>query len=152
MIASAPGTVVHVFGFQSDIERLDVLYTSLLLQMASGLARQRPASYYDARHIRAWRRSWMLGFITGALGRVRAAEDRAKADAEKQAPGGAPGVALVLADRSLQVQAAVRQAYPETRAIRMTYSGRGYADGLAKGQQADIGGTSVGGRTAGELT
>ena len=33
-----PGTRIHIFGFASDIERTDVLYTSLLLQMWQGLA------------------------------------------------------------------------------------------------------------------
>src|SRR5258707_15588047 len=31
-----PGTRIHIFGFASDIERTDVLYTSLLLQMWQG--------------------------------------------------------------------------------------------------------------------
>ena len=34
---SDPGTRIHIFGFASDIERTDVLYTSLLLQMWQGL-------------------------------------------------------------------------------------------------------------------
>ena len=33
-----PGSRIHIFGFASDIERTDVLYTSLLLQMWHGLA------------------------------------------------------------------------------------------------------------------
>ena len=44
--SSRPGTQIHVFGFESDIERADVLYTSLLVQMWTGLAgapaRRRP--------------------------------------------------------------------------------------------------------------
>ena len=32
-----PGTRIHVFGYASDLERADILYTSLLLQMAHGL-------------------------------------------------------------------------------------------------------------------
>ena len=35
---SGPGTRIHIFGFASDIERTDVLYTSLLVQMWQGLA------------------------------------------------------------------------------------------------------------------
>ena len=35
---SGPGTRIHMFGFASDIERTDVLYTSLLVQMWQGLA------------------------------------------------------------------------------------------------------------------
>ena len=32
-----PGARIHVFGYASDLERADILYTSLLLQMARGL-------------------------------------------------------------------------------------------------------------------
>lgn len=51
--------VVQVFGFASDIERAEVLYTSLLLQMVSGVAREQVPAREGAR---AFRRSWMLGF------------------------------------------------------------------------------------------
>ena len=34
---SGPGARIHVFGYASDLERADILYTSLLLQMARGL-------------------------------------------------------------------------------------------------------------------
>src|SRR3974377_1891199 len=33
-----PGSRIHIFGYSSDIERTDVLYTSLLVQMWQGLA------------------------------------------------------------------------------------------------------------------
>ncbi len=35
---TGPGSRIHVFGYSSDIERTDVLYTSLLVQMWQGLA------------------------------------------------------------------------------------------------------------------
>ena len=34
----APGSRLHVFGYASDIERADILFTSLLVQMARALA------------------------------------------------------------------------------------------------------------------
>ena len=49
----------HVFGYESDLERAEMLYTSLLIQMAHGLAAAPvPAT---ARSVRAWRRSWLWG-------------------------------------------------------------------------------------------
>jgi hypothetical protein len=36
--SGGPGCRIHMFGFASDIERTDVLYTSLLVQMWQGLA------------------------------------------------------------------------------------------------------------------
>src|SRR6201987_6048643 len=62
---SGPGTRIHVFGFASDLERADILYTSLLLQMARGLT---AAVVPDGiRSARAWRRSWLVGFVPAAL-------------------------------------------------------------------------------------
>ena len=47
--------------------------------------------------------------------------------------------ALVLADRAQVIRGEAERAYPLTRTARITYSGTGYRDGYAKGQQADIG-------------
>ena len=57
---SGPGTRIHIFGFSSDIERAEVLYTSLLVQMWQGLAATDVPAW--TRSVRAWRRSWLLGF------------------------------------------------------------------------------------------
>jgi len=131
-----PGARIHVFGYTSDLERADILYTSLLLQMARGLtAAVVPAG---VRSVRAWRRSWLLGFVTAVISRVKAAEDRAASSPESETPG-EPSTALVLADRALVVRRQLEQAYPVTRRTRVTYSGRGYSDGYAQGQRADIG-------------
>ena len=148
LTGSTGQTVVHLFGFQSDIERLDVMYTSLLLQMNHGLVRAEVPAWSRSR--RAWRRSWLLGFATAAIAKVRTAEHAAKRQAEHEATTGS-STALVLADRSLQVKAAMSAEYPHTRTARITYSGSGYRDGYRKGQQANLGGTGVGRRTAGAI-
>jgi Protein of unknown function (DUF2786) len=133
-----PGARIHVFGFASDIERADVLYTSLLVQMWQGLAAAQVPDW--TRSPRAWRRSWLLGFATAVIGRVRAAEQAAAQHADEAGPAGAPSrTALVLADRELVIRTAVQREYPVTRTARMTYSGTGYGAGYAQGQRADIG-------------
>ena len=133
---SRPGARIHVFGYASDLERTDILYTSLLLQMARGLAAADVPP--GVRSVRAWRRSWLLGFVTAVITRVRSAEDRAATNAEGEARGG-PSTALVLADRAVVIRQQLEQAYPVTRRTRVTYSGRGYGAGYAQGQRADIG-------------
>ena len=70
-----PGSRIHMFGFASDLERTDVLYTSLLVQMWQGLAAAQVPAW--SRSPRAWRRSWLLGFATAVVARVRAAEQEA---------------------------------------------------------------------------
>jgi len=133
-----PGSRVHVFGYASDLERTDILFTSLLVQMARGLAAQPvPAAGGGAK---AWRRSWMLGYTTAVVARVRAAEENAVAEAESSpGPSAGPSTALVLADRALTIRRQAEQAYPRTRRTRLTYTGNGYQSGYREGQKADIG-------------
>jgi hypothetical protein len=90
--------------------------------------------------MRAWRRSWLLGYTSAVIARVRAAEERAASDAGAARDGDGPSAALVLADRSLVVRRQREQAYPNLRKLRITYSGNGYSSGYAEGERADIGG------------
>ena len=142
---------LHVFGYSSDLERADILFTSLLVQMARALAGQPvPGTGGEAR---AWRRSWMLGYCSAVVTRVRAAEEAAVASAasagtEATAADG-QRAALVLADRSLVVRRQVAAAYPRLRKARVTYSGNGYGAGYREGQRADIGGAKLRSRPAG---
>jgi hypothetical protein len=147
-----PGSRVHVFGYTSDLERADILFTSLLVQMARALAAQ-PAPAGGSR-AKAWRRSWMLGYATAVTSRVKQAEDTAAARADDTRPqaGSGPSTALVLADRALTVRLQTEQAYPKTRKTRVTYTGSGYRDGYAEGQKADIGSTKIRPARAGVLT
>ena len=141
------GTRVHIFGYASDLERTDLLYTSVLIQMWHGLAGAQVPEW--SRSVRAWRRSWLLGFATAVISRVRAAEHAATSQATAPGDAGGSRTALVLADRALVVRRNVEHAYPVTRNARVTYSGSGYSDGYAQGQRADIGAsrlTRAGGR------
>jgi hypothetical protein len=140
-----PGSRIHVFGFSSDIERAEVLYTSLLVQMWRGLAgAEVPAA---ARATRSWRRSWLLGFASAVVSRVRAAEEAAAAAAagpqDRQAAHRGPVTSVVLADRAQVVQRTLEQAYPRLRRSRVTYTGNGYGAGYSEGQRADIGGARL---------
>jgi hypothetical protein len=145
-----PGSRVHVFGYLSDLERADILFTSLLMQMARALALQPVPARGEAK---AWRRSWMLGFSSAVVARLRAAEEAAVASASASSgpAGGGPSAALVLADRAVTVRRQAEQAYPRTRKTRVTYTGNGYADGYREGQKADIGGAKIRARSAGAL-
>jgi len=147
-VQSAQGTRLHAFGYSSDLERADILFTSLLVQMARALAQQPvPAAGGGAR---AWRRSWMLGYCAAVVARVRAAEDAAVASAPAADAGGS-SAALVLADRSLVVRRRVAAAYPRLRKSRVTYTGNGYGAGYREGQKADIGGAKLRSRAAGAI-
>ena len=140
-----PGSRIHMFGFASDIERCDMLYTSLLVQMWQGLAAADVPTW--TRSPRAWRRSWLLGFTTAVVARVRTAEQRATQQATAPAEPSGSRTALVLADRSQIIARNLEQAYPVTRKTRVTYTGSGYNAGYAKGEQADLGAGRLSPRT-----
>jgi len=142
LLPAPAGQRVHVFGYASDLERADVLYTSVLVQMWHGLvATAVPA---DADNVRSWRRSWLLGFAAAVVARVRAAEQRAEQAASAAPDGHSTRAALVLADRSLVIRQNVAHAYPRTRTARVTYTGSGYGAGYAQGKRADLGAGRVG--------
>jgi hypothetical protein len=142
LLTTRTGVKVHVFGYQSDLERLDVLYTSVLIQMWHGLAGAKVPEW--SRSARAWRRSWLLGFASAVISRVREAEHAAASRAAGPGGGGESRTALVLRDRSKVIRAEAERAYPLTRTARVTYSGTGYRDGYAQGQLADIGASRLG--------
>lgn len=127
--------LLHVFGFDTDLEQVEMLYTSLLLQMGSALARHPIPPYITGRSLMAERRSYMLGFVGGVSPRLEAAYKQAVAEADDS---GTKGTALVLASREVAVKSALRDMYPNTRPTRMTYRGGSYGDGKAAGERANI--------------
>jgi len=141
------GRVVHLFGHRTDLERAEVLWTSLLVQAHHGLAR---APVPPREQPAAFRRSWLAGFTLAVGHRLAEAERRAQVDAEAAgAPGGSGGTALVLADRDASVRAAVAAAYPDAgTAPPRRLSGGGRLAGWQAGQEADLGGTRLPGRRA----
>jgi hypothetical protein len=150
LLPAGAGQRVHMFGYASDIERTDVLYTSVLIQMWHGLIAAPVPAWSDSP--RAWRRSWLLGYAAAVTAKVRAAEQSAERAAAEAPGGGSSKAALVLADRSLVIRQNVAHAYPLTRAARVTYTGNGYGAGYAQGKRADIGSGRVGHRRPRSLT
>jgi hypothetical protein len=125
---------VHLFGFESDVAGVELLFASLLVQAARGLLRE-PVP--DGQQAAAWRRSWLIGFGS-------AVQQRFTAAASRPAEPEAPGTALVLADRERAVDLAVEAEYPNVRAgRRRRLSGGGFEAGTAAGKRADLGAVRV---------
>jgi Protein of unknown function (DUF2786) len=131
---------VTVFGHASDRERVEVLYTSLLLQATAQLVRIRPP--WPGESVAAYRRSWLEGFAAQVHRRLVEAEERA-AGAAARAPDDSPGrgVALVLADRRRHVDQQFATEFPGLATLRPSVlSGSGRGAGALAGQRADLGG------------
>ncbi|MCL6734429.1 DUF2786 domain-containing protein [Streptomyces neyagawaensis] len=139
---------VHMFGYQSDLERAELLYTSLLLQMTQQLAHVEVPWGENAR---AYRRSWIIGFRYEVVRRIKAAEARAVAEASRPEAASSSGrsTELVLADRKAIIEQRVFAEFGKLKARRTTYRGSGFGDGQAAGRTANIGQTGLrGGRRA----
>ena len=63
-----------VFGHRSDLDAVELLYTSLLLQATGGVVHARPSSpRATSSQVAAFRRSWLLAFAARVGERLEAA-------------------------------------------------------------------------------
>lgn len=137
---------VHLFGHRSDLDRADLLFTSLLMQSTQRLAATVVPPH---AHKAAFRRSWQAGFRMSIARRLAAAEARAQQTAAARVSHDGRSTGLVLADRSAVVEYAMRDAYPHLAQARpRSLSGSGMRDGYLAGTQADLGETRLGGPRA----
>ncbi|SBW27695.1 DUF2786 domain-containing protein [Protofrankia symbiont of Coriaria ruscifolia] len=135
-LLGATAHTAHLFGMAADLERTQILYTSLLVQQAHALALVRVPPSEDAR---AFRRSWMAGFAIAVQDRLTKAEAAAR-ERHRQGPACGRSVELVFADRSARVDRHVAEVYPRLRTTRSrNLSGSGGPAGFQAGQRADIG-------------
>jgi hypothetical protein len=144
---------MHLFGYQSDLARAEVLYTSLLLQASSLLQRTFPPR---RESVAAYRRSWLAGFTAAVVRRLQECEERAAFSAEAAGSDAGPSegrsLSLVLADRSVAVRSALESEYPHLdQGHTRSLSGSGRHSGYRAGQRADLGGTRVGAGARGQI-
>lgn len=137
--------VVRVYGFSADLERVELLYTSLLLQATHELTHVRPDTWGESTA--AYRRSWLAGFSSAVATRLHRAEQCAAAEQPATADG--TSTSVVLRDRSALVSDAVATDYPRLRTMRRRdLTGTGRSDGFASGARADLGAHRLDGRRA----
>lgn len=148
-----------VVGHSSDLERVEFLYTLLLVQSETGAAKLSADSYGGyytgtevaarTRHLRA---SYMAGFSATISERLTEIAEHAtrQNQAEHTAAGdGAPGTALVLASRMELVENKFKEYFPKTGQRKSrTYNMTGYGAGQAGGRRADLNQTRFGARKA----
>ena len=129
--------VCHVVGFPSDLEVVEVLHTSLLVQATTAMAAA--GRQVDARgrtRTRSFRQSFLVGFAARIGQRLRDAN--AAGEAEGVAAHG-PDLLPVLARRSQEVEVALAEAVPTVRRNRTASSnGIGLAAGVAAADRADL--------------
>ncbi len=128
-----------VLGFESDLEFVDLLYTSLLVQATSAMLAA--GSQFDRSgrsRTRSFRQAFLLSYATRIGQRLRAAEAASRVAAAEEY-----GAALlpVLADRSAAVKAAEAAAFPGAVSRSVSISNAaGWAAGSAAADLASLSG------------
>ena len=126
-----------VVGYESDLEFVEILYTSLLVQATSAMVAAGPqVDRYGRSRTRSFRQSFLLAYAKRIGHRLRAAEAASRASATEQY-----GVALVpvLADRSAAVTAARDAAFPGAVSRSVSISNAaGWAAGSAAADLASL--------------
>ena len=135
-------------GHTSDVERVEFLFTLLLVQAENGAAKVKADSHggwYSDREVaartRTLRASYMAGFADEVGGRLREIQRHAERQNDAQHAGsGTPGAALVLASRRELVDQRYADLFPDSRQMRSrNYDGSGFNAGRAGGRNADLG-------------
>jgi RNA-binding protein YhbY len=136
-------TAVTVFGFRSDLDRVELLFTSLLLQATTQLTRVRPVNTVRGESLAAYRRTWLHGFAGAVQVRLRRSEDQATREHRTSGPG-RQSAELVLRDRNTLVTDAFDEQFGALQAVpRRQLSGSGYLDGQVAGERANLGTTGL---------
>lgn len=126
------GRQCTLVGFGPDLDLVEMLFTSLLLQASTAM---RLASR-DQWRVKAFRPAFLMGYA-GVIGaRIQAAQQRTVDD---EHPRGAVSTALVLADRQHAVDRTMAEMFPRLGRLRTSVSdGGGWHAGRVAGSRADL--------------
>ncbi len=133
-----------VFGYPADLEAVELLFTSLLVQASHAmLADGALGALYRSR---GFRQSFLVAYAERVGERLRRAAEAALSDAEAQHGG---RLLPVLVGREKAVEAARDEVFPKTGSFGVRVSdGRGWQAGREAADRADLGraGAVAGGR------
>ncbi|MER7050723.1 MULTISPECIES: DUF2786 domain-containing protein [unclassified Streptomyces] len=127
-----------VVGFEADLEAVELLYTSLLVQAEAAMTRAEAAQRAVGRkRTKTFRQSFLAAYAHRAGTRLRAATDAATAES-----GTATDVDLlpVLASRQVAVTDRLERMFPETTTTRLRGAGdaAGWTEGTRAADQARV--------------
>lgn len=133
-----------IVGFPSDLEVVEMLSASLLIQATRAMDKATKVYLYD--DVKAFRNAFLIGFSHEIGVRLEEAAANARRDVEDET---GTSVALVLRDRKGAIDDFFNREFPEVRQVSASVSnGIGVSRGRAAGANADIGNKRVGSRRA----
>ncbi|BAJ28999.1 MULTISPECIES: DUF2786 domain-containing protein [Kitasatospora] len=149
-----------VVGFDADLDAVELLYTSLLVQATAAMHRAGSRKHKDgAARTKAFRQSFLVAYAARIRERLAEATERATEDAaagrahdtaQEAGPGAGPGregaplvpaggLLPVLAARAEAVDDAVGKMFPKLVSQRVRVSdGEGWAEGRAAADRASL--------------
>ncbi len=132
------GEFAWIVGYESDLESVELLFTSLLLQAVNVMVNAGSMTDHTGRNrTKSFRRSFLIGFSDVVERRLRATARKATAEADDAQAG---SVLPVLASRREEVRDEVLEQFPDTKELKTSVSNAaGIHAGVHAGQRADIG-------------
>ncbi|MEV5136834.1 DUF2786 domain-containing protein [Streptomyces syringium] len=118
-----------VVGFEADLELVELMYTSLLVQATTAMRRAGDAHHARSRRTRDFRQSFLIAYAARIRDRLSDAARDVAAEAEQEDREVLP----VLAAREVAVGETAERLFPTTTAHRL--KGRD-AEGWARGEEA----------------
>ncbi|MEU8242117.1 DUF2786 domain-containing protein [Actinoplanes missouriensis] len=119
-----------IFGFDADIDAVELLYTSLLVQANRAMTRDEPAK--GKARVKAFRRSFLVAYAIRIGQRLRETAEREMAGHSDLLP--------VLRNRDIQVREAMNKVFPTTVRARGSRvdSLEGWESGRAAADEAQL--------------
>lgn len=139
-----PGAVyVTLTGFRSDVEMVEMMFASLLLQVIAAERQAMKARKVDGvqtiANPRNFKKSFRIGFAHAVWKRLKEARDTTQAEAVRQDTTGT--MALVIVEKTEQVDTWVEENMSLRHVNRQTSIGDGFREGVQAGSIADVGST-----------
>lgn len=132
--AGRHGTVAHVAGLRSDLETVDVLYTSLHAQAAARMAAEHRSTGAATQR---WRRSFLFGFAHEVGTMLRRSQEQAERDSADRGRSTLPA----LLAREQRAEELLQQRFGRIVAARAPASptATGYHAGRDAASRSDLG-------------
>lgn len=139
------GRHASVVGYKSDLDAVEMLFTSLLVQAVNEVMRHgSQITEWGENRTQSFRRSFLHQFAWTVRERLAEVSDLARADASEVR---GDSILPVLVRREEEVVSVVQERFPATSTIRSSASNvDGVQAGRAAGQRADIGSRRFRGR------
>ncbi len=143
--ATPTGTVAYVAGYSSDLDVVEVMYTSLHTQAAAQMAAERRTTSAATQR---YRRSFLFGYADRVAKSLDDARRAAEAASPTEVPLDSAGRSLVRRERGAQIDEFLQQQFGRIRVARTSAGAEvtGWSAGSDAAGRADLGRQRLGGR------